>query len=204
MKQPRWPPLTGDTTLQTAQDYVAAVASAIDQLDLSTIDRVAAALYAAHVASRSVYCMGNGGSAAAASHFAADLSRLTEIPQRSRQMKVSSLSANPAMLTACANDHGFDQVFVEQLRGRLEPGDVVVGISTSGASANVLEAMQYARSRGAVAVGVTGLDGDRLRRHADEAITVRSSSVQVIEDTTVVISHLLCLLTRQRRLAGGE
>lgn len=204
MKQPVWPPVTGETTLQTAQDYVAAVASAIGQVDLATVDRVAEALYAAHAASRSVYCMGNGGSAATAAHFAGDLSRLTEIPERSRQMKVWSLSSNSAVLTACANDHGFDQVFVEQLRGRLEPGDVVVGISTSGASPNVLEALQYARTRGAVTVGVTGLNGDRLRRVTDEAITIRSSSVQVIEDTTVVVNHLLCLLTRQRRLVGGE
>jgi D-sedoheptulose 7-phosphate isomerase len=187
-----------------ARAHVEAVAAALAGLDLEPVERIATVLHAAHGAGHTVYCLGNGGSAATASHFAADLARLTVMPGRPRQLKAISISANTSSLTAAANDEGAEQMFTDQLQGRLERGDVVVAFSTRGASPNVLHALRHARAAGAVAVGVTGEAGALLRQIADEAITVRSSSIQVIEDVSSVVAHLLCLLTRERRLVAGD
>ncbi len=188
----------------TVRAHVEAVAAALAGLDLEPVERIATLLHAAHRAGHTVYCLGNGGSAALATHFAADLASLTVVSGRQRQLKAISISANTSSLTAAANDHGAEQMFTDQLQGRLERGDVVVAFSTGGASPNVLHALRQAREAGAVAVGVTGQAGTRLCQIADEVVTVRSSSIQVIEDVSSVVAHLLCLLTRERRLVAGD
>ena len=106
-----------------------------------------------------------------------------------------------AAVTAASNDFSYEEVFVEQLRAFLEPGDVVVGISTSGQSRNVLRALEYAAGNGAVALAITGTCGTGLRALAHETLVIDSSSVQRIEDVTMVAAHLLCLMVRARATA---
>ncbi len=128
-----------------AGEHLTSVQQTLDRLDLKTLNRIAECICQADLAGRTVYCMGNGGSAAVATHFVSDLIRLSIMPEAPRPLRVVSLNTNTSLMTACANDHGFDQMFAEQMRGLLGPGDVVIGISTSGASPNVLTAIAYAR-----------------------------------------------------------
>jgi D-sedoheptulose 7-phosphate isomerase len=195
-----------DATLAVAvaSEHLAGVRETLEHLDLKTLNRIAEFICDADLAGRTVYCMGNGGSAAIATHLASDLIRLSMLPEAPRPLRVTSLNTNTSLMTACANDHGYDQMFVEQMRGLLAPGDVVVGISTSGASPNVLKAMIYARAQGATAVGLTGHGGDLLRDAADAAVVIASQNVQVIEDSAMVAAHALCLMVRARRAGVAD
>ena len=147
-----------------------------------------------------MFCLGNGGSAAAAAHFATDLSKLTTGPRQPR-LKALALVDSVAALTAAGNDLSFDDVFVEQLRTFMAPSDVVVGISTSGRSVNVLNAIEYANAHDALTIGITGADESPLRDLASEALSIASLNVQQVEDVTLVAAHLICMLTREKCLA---
>lgn len=195
--------LTPGRDLESATTHVDSVRAALGRLDVDALHRIADRMLATHRARGVIYCMGNGGSATNASHLAADLGRLTRMPGLPRQMKVTSLTDNAALLTACANDSGYEHAFAEQLHGTLEPQDLLLGLSTSGASANVLTAFKYARELGISTAGITGESGAAWRATVDEAVVIESSSVQVIEDVTLVALHTLCLLARERRLAAG-
>lgn len=183
----------------TSGDYLSAVSNAIAAVDRTAMARIAARLHASDLAGGTVYWLGNGGSAATATHLSSDLARLTMVPGLLRQFRSVSLAANMALLTACANDHGFEHVFLEQLRHVVRRTDVVIGVSTSGASPNVLNAVRYARAAGAFTVGMTGLAGTTLQACADDALVVPSSDIQVVEDATLAVGHAVCLLTRRLR-----
>ena len=132
-------------------------------------------LHRAYLRNRTVFFIGNGGSASTASHLAADFSKLTTRPGQAR-LRCMALVDSVAALTAAGNDFAYEEVFVEQLRTFMEPGDVVVGISTSGRSKNVLKAVEYANRCGAITFGITGAEGDALR-----AITRRFDQHRVAE-----------------------
>lgn len=178
-----------------AVTYVAELTQALRRLDIQAIDRLAQAVHRAYLRSRTVFFIGNGGSASTASHLAADFSKLTTRPGQAR-LRCMALVDSVAALTAAGNDFAYDEVFVEQLRTFLEPGDVVVGISTSGRSKNVLKAVEYANSCGAITFGITGAEGDTLRAITADSISIASLSVQQIEDLTTVAGHIACLATR--------
>jgi D-sedoheptulose 7-phosphate isomerase len=184
----------------SSRSYIAELTTALSRLDVEQIERIADAVYHAYLADRTVFCCGHGGSAAAATHLAADISKLTAVPGRPR-LKAMALTDSTAALTAAANDFAYDQVFVEQLRTFMAPGDIVIGISTSGRSRNVLLAVEYANAHGGLTIGVTGADGSLLRQMTHESLSIASLSVQQVEDLTVVAAHLLCLLTREKCLA---
>jgi D-sedoheptulose 7-phosphate isomerase len=177
--------------------YLEELSSALSDLDRATVERMAAALGDAHEARRSVFICGNGGSAAVASHWAADLSKLTALPGQAR-LRVTSLTDSAATITAAANDFDYSEVFVDQLRTFMSPGDVVIGISTSGRSPNVLRALEYAGAHGGVSLGITGQNGGALQAVASATLVIASTSVQRVEDVAGVAAHLVCLLTRAR------
>jgi D-sedoheptulose 7-phosphate isomerase len=168
----------------------------LSQLEPDAIEDIAQVLAGAWRANRTVFCCGNGGSAANASHFAADLSKLTA-PQRGRRLRAVALNESAAAMTAIANDLSYDDVFVEQLRTFLSPNDVLLAFSTSGSSPNVLRAVEYANLAGALTVAVTGRKGLRLHGMARHGLIVKSSSVQHVEDATMVVGHLLCLRAKE-------
>jgi len=183
--------------------YISELTQTLRLLDIRTIDRLAQLLHRTYLLNRTVFCLGNGGSAAAASHLATDLAKLTTSPGQPR-LKALSLADSAAAITAAGNDIAFEDVFVEQLLTFLEPGDVVVGFSTSGRSPNVLKAMEYANRRGAVTIGITGADGEPLRAVSAESLSIASLSVQQIEDVSLVAAHLLCLATRELCLTAAR
>jgi D-sedoheptulose 7-phosphate isomerase len=183
-------------TIEIADGHLDAVGLAVAAIDRKQLARIAVRLCEAHRAGGCIYWLGNGGSAATAGHLSADLTRLTMVPGLARRLRSASLTDSAALVTACANDHGYDRVFVEQLDGLVEPADVVIGVSTSGASPSVIRAVCHARRAGAWTLGLTGRAGARLRRVAKETLVIESANVQVVEASTLVAGHTLCLMVR--------
>ena len=138
-----------------------------------------------------IFFIGNGGSAATASHFANDISIGTN--DYDKPFKAISLTDNVPILTALGNDFGFDEIFVRQLRVLGQPGDVVVGISASGNSANLLKAFEYAKKINIKTVAITGFDGGKLKTMADEGIHVPTGTKEYgpAEDAHMILNHLV-------------
>lgn len=185
------------------QGYITSLHRTLAQLPVTQIERVIETLIDAQWSRRTVYIFGNGGSASTASHFACDLGKNTALSGIPR-LRVISLTDNVEMITAWANDTAYEHIFAEQLRGLLEPGDVVIGISGSGRSANVLNAVALARRLGATTIGFTGFDGGLLASMVDIPIVVASNSMERIEDAHLILEHLICSTIResQRRQAS--
>jgi D-sedoheptulose 7-phosphate isomerase len=154
-------------------------------------------LFEAWSESRRIFICGNGGSASTASHFACDLGKGTAVGGQPR-FKVIALTDNLALISAWANDATYDDIFAEQLMNLVEPEDVVIGISGSGNSPNVLIAMITARSAGAKTVGFTGFQGGKLKHLVDHCIIVPSTNMGQIEDYHLMLGH--CISQNLREL----
>ena len=148
-----------------------------------------------------VLLFGNGGSAMDASHLAAEF--VGRYRRERAPLAAVSLSADQAKLTCIANDYGYDEVFARQIQALGKPGDVAVGISTSGNSPNVLKGLQAARAQGLVTVGWTGGTGGRLVGLADHVFIVPSTVVARIQETHITLGHALCELVDEA-LLGKE
>jgi D-sedoheptulose 7-phosphate isomerase len=142
---------------------------------------------------------GNGGSAADAQHVAAEF--LGRYLLERRSLPAIALTANSSATTAIANDYGFERVFARQVEGLAQPGDVALGISTSGNSENVLLGLRAARERGALAVALTGGDGGRMRDAADHVICVPAGDTPRIQEGHILVAHILCELV-ELEIAG--
>lgn len=167
-------------------------------LDLDVVSRMAEILETAARRGKRIFVLGNGGSAATASHIATDWAKTAERSGRPL-FRCMSLTDNVPFITAIANDLGYDQIFTRQLRNFLERGDVVVLISGSGNSPNVIRAARFARSKGATTIGMTGFRGGRLRKLVDLCLHVESDQYGVIEDLHMGVGSLLAFYFRQRR-----
>jgi D-sedoheptulose 7-phosphate isomerase len=156
----------------------------------STILRLASCMIDALENGRKVFFMGNGGSAADAQHLTAELvGRFT----RERQgLPAIALTTDTSILTAIANDYGYDQIFSRQIEALAQDGDVVVGISTSGNSPNILKAMEAASNKGCILVGFAGNKGGKLYENTDLCITVPSLVTARIQEMHILIGHVLC------------
>jgi D-sedoheptulose 7-phosphate isomerase len=174
------------------RQYMSEYLRVLRHLEHVSIEIAADMVVGAWTANRTVFLCGNGGSAASASHLAADLTKLTAPPEGPR-LRAMALTESLAAISAIGNDLAYEEIFAEQLRAFGQRGDVVFGLSTSGSSPNVLRAVEYANSIGASTVGITGRAGRRLRDLARHTIVVDSTSVQHVEDATMVAGHLLCL-----------
>ena len=161
----------------------------------AAIAAAADALRTALGGGRTVLVCGNGGSAADAQHFAAEL--VGRFALERRAWPALALTTDTSALTAIGNDHGFDRVFARQVEAHGRPGDVLVGISTSGGSPNVLAAVETARSRGLVTIGLTGRDGGALGRAVDVHLNVPSPSTARTQEVHITLLHVLCELVEQ-------
>jgi D-sedoheptulose 7-phosphate isomerase len=184
------------------QAYLNAYVEVVRSLDTSLVERIALTIFDAWEAGRTVFCCGNGGSASSAGHFVADLTKLTA-PAIGRRLRALALTDSISAVSAIANDISYHEVFVEQLRAFLDPRDVVIGFSTSGQSRNVLRAIEYANAVGATTIGVTGNCGQMLGGLAQQTVYVDATSVQQIEDATMVVAHLLCLHVKELIAEAG-
>ena len=171
-----------------ADAYLKYVAEVLAQIDRQDVAAFADALLEARERDARIFFIGNGGSAATASHWVNDLTRWRDHP-----FHAISLTENVAVLTAYGNDFGYEQVFVRQLQTLMAPGDVVVAISASGNSVNIRLAMDYANAAGAVTVGLTGFNGGHLREMAQLVVHVPTNSGEYgpVEDAHIVLNHLV-------------
>ena len=147
-----------------------------------------------------VLLFGNGGSAADAQHIACELSG--RFSRDREPLPAIALTTNTSSLTAIANDYGYEAVFARQLRGLVKKGDIVIGISTSGSSANVLLAIEEANRRGAVTVALTG-QGGTLKELAHYVLPVSSTSTPRIQEAHITIGHIICHLVEEELFGQG-
>jgi D-sedoheptulose 7-phosphate isomerase len=202
----RQPTLLQAKLSDTAICYYASLQHAFAQGPPPQLPHVVEALFAAYLRRAHVYTLGNGACAALAAHMAGDLGKAVTAGSRSAgdtassRLRVTSLVDNAAVVTAVANDFLYEDVFVEQLRYLLNDDDVVIAISASGASPNVLRAVDLARSCGATTIGFTGGGSSATALTSRCDITVRSPAIQMeqIEDMHVTFHHIVTLMLRQR------
>jgi D-sedoheptulose 7-phosphate isomerase len=174
-----------------AEAYLNYLQTVLRRIDPAEIGRFIETLLDARARGAMVFFIGNGGSAATASHFANDLSIGSN--DYDRPFRVISLTDNSAVISAIANDFGYEDVFVRQLRVLGEKGDVLVAISASGNSPNLLKAVEYAQSAGIKTVALTAFDGGKLKAMADEGIHVPTEPKEYgpAEDAHLVLDHLV-------------
>ena len=182
--------------METIGRYLKEVTQTLSRLPLDRIQDVVEVLLSANYVGSTVFIVGNGGSAATASHFACDLAKGTITPGRPR-FRVAALTDNVPLMTAWSNDVAYEDLFVEQLRSLMRRGDVVVGISGSGNSPNVLKAVEFAHEIGGVTLGFCGFDGGRLSRLVDIPVVVPSECMEQIEDVHLTLCHLVCTALRE-------
>ena len=175
-----------------ARAYLNYLASCFDSIDCGRIEAFIQLLLEARESGNSVFFIGNGGSAATASHFANDLSIGTRTGDN-RPFRAISLTDNVAVMTALANDEGYDAMFIDQLKVHFSEGDSLVAISASGNSPNVIVAVEYVKSRGGTVVGLTGFDGGKLRQLSDISLHVATDKGEYgpVEDMHMIFDHLI-------------
>jgi len=176
--------------MENVDNYLGQLHDAVEALPRERLTELGETLYRTYRNGQQVFTLGNGGSASTASHMAADLAKNT-ISANMRRFRVLSLNDNQALLTALANDLGYENVFSEQLKNLIRAGDLLVAISASGNSPNVLNAIRYAQRQCAEVVGILGFEGGEAARLADLSIIVPCSHYGVVEDIHLVINHIL-------------
>lgn len=174
-----------------AKEYSAYLATVLTKLDYNEIGKMIETILDARERGAHIFFIGNGGSAATASHFANDISigtRVTEKP-----FKAMSLTDNVAIITAVGNDDGYEYIFTKQLQNFANDGDVLVAISASGNSPNIIHTVNYAKQKGLKIIGLSGFDGGKLRGLSDIKIHVQTAKGEYgpVEDVHMFIDHLI-------------
>jgi len=177
---------------QFSQSYFSYLKEIIDKVDLSEIKIFVELLLSARKSGATIFFIGNGGSAATASHFANDLAFGTH--EHEKPFKAISITDNVSVLTALGNDYGYGEIFVRQLKVYAEKGDVVVGISASGNSKNLINAFNYAKSSGIKTMALTAFDGGQMKVIADNCIHIPTEDKEYgpAEDVHMILDHLIC------------
>jgi phosphoheptose isomerase len=182
--------------------YAEELSRAAKTIEPAAFDRAAAVLLEAYGRHARIFSCGNGGSASIANHMQCDhvkgVRTETDLAPR-----VLSLSSNIELMTAVANDMGYENVFVYQLQSQSEPGDVLVAVSSSGRSANIVRALTWARDHDLRTIAVTGFDGGGARAAAEVSIHVDGTNYGVVEDLHQAVMHALAQYIRQSRMSAG-
>jgi len=175
-------------------DYISGFKAVIDAIPTPAVESLFDMLDEAFEHDRQIFVIGNGGSAASASHLACDLNKTTlgrtGLRPRKR-FRVTALTDNMALMTAWANDVSYDLIFAEQLRNLANPGDLLIAITGSGNSANIVAAVETARDLGLSTIGLLGFDGGSVRPLLDHSVVVESDHYGYIEDAHMLLTHLV-------------
>lgn len=175
---------------ENIREYLEMEIKTLEALDVDMIDRGMREIEAAYRREGTIYIFGNGGSGSTASHYTNDFNKgLSE--NLEKKFRFVCLNENIPTVLAVANDFGYEEVYRYQLRGRLRPGDLVIGISGSGNSKNVLNAIAYAKEQGVRTMGIVGYDGGELKRMADVSLHVPVMNMQLSEDVHMIFDHLM-------------
>lgn len=178
------------------QQYAKEISDVLDRMAWADVEHVVQVLERAWLSGAQVFVMGNGGSASTASHVACDFGKNTVVPVMPR-LRVISLNDNMATFSAYANDNGYESVFAEQLSTLARPNDVVLAISASGNSPNVLKGIETARVMQATTIGWSGYQGGKLAQMVDIPIVVPSNRIEQIEDIHLILGHMVTTALRQ-------
>ena len=169
----------------------------LGEIDRHALTGVIETLWQAYQEDRQVFIIGNGGSASTASHMQCDFAKGICVDGQ-RRFRAMSLTDNVALMTAIGNDVSYEKVFTDQLKVFLHRGDVLVAITASGNSPNILDAVQYANAQGATTIGLIGFGGGKLKAMVHHNVTVCSRNYGHVEDVHMTLDHLIsqCLLQR--------
>lgn len=177
--------------LQFSRDYKTKLFAALDSVDLGSVHQAIETLRQARDSNRHIFVCGNGGSAATASHFVTDMVKGASF-NRDARFRIMALTDSLSTITAYSNDVGYDCIFAEQLKNFAQRGDVLMAISGSGNSPNVLSAVHYANSLGCETIALTGRDGGKLGQMAKLQIRVGEPHMGRIEDGHMIVCHMIC------------
>jgi D-sedoheptulose 7-phosphate isomerase len=173
-----------------ARDYLERVCREIQALDVGQLEEVSRVVESAYHAGRFVFIIGNGGSGANASHLSEDLAKCTLRDfENQKRLKVLSLTDNTAGIMAWGNDEGYDRIFIEQLKNLASPGDVLLAISGSGNSPNILRAVEWANAHGMTTVGITGYGGGKLKPLGQHNLHAGVDDMGIVESLHQVAFH---------------
>ncbi len=170
--------------------YLNFLGSSLKQIPLEKVKHVIQVLHHARLSGKQIFIMGNGGSASTSSHFVCDLAK-NNFFEGLPPFKAIDLNSSNAIFTALANDEGYETVFAYQLRTMVQPNDIVLAISTSGNSPNILRAVELANKVGAITIGFTGFDGGQLAEMVNIEVRVPSDNIRHVEDIHMIIAHLI-------------
>lgn len=175
------------------RNYIEMEKKVLDSLSAKDISKVMNILENARLKGKRIFICGNGGSASTASHFECDFNKGISYDQKVKY-DFECLSDNAPMMMAIANDIGYDDIFVVSLKNKLKNGDIVIGISGSGNSENVVRALQYGNEAGAETIALVGYDGGRLKEIAKHYIHVNVNNMQIVEDIHLVLNHMMMFI----------
>jgi D-sedoheptulose 7-phosphate isomerase len=183
--------------MERIQNYISVLQHTMDQLPHQPIAAAIDVLQQARRKGSQVFILGNGGSASTASHFACDLSKNTR-QEGLPHFRAIALTDNMALFSAYANDEGYENVFSEQLASLIKPEDIVIAISASGNSKNVIKAVEAAHEYQATVIGFTGFDGGCLKQLANINIHVNSNIIEHVEDIHLMLEHLIVKMIKDQ------
>lgn len=187
--------------MQFVETYLNQVHEAILAMPAQPVDRVVQTLLTAGAQGRTIFLCGNGGSAATASHMANDIAKGTMLPGAFR-FRVIALTDNVPLMTAWGNDTHYENIFAEQLIPLIGENDVLIAISTSGNSANILKAVQVAREAGAISIGMTDQIGGQLKKMVDYCLSTPCTIIEQVEDVHMVLAHCIVSAIRDELKRG--
>ena len=176
--------------MESISQYFTELEQMVQAFSLSHLQEVLHLLEEAYYNGRRIFIMGNGGSAATASHFALDLAKNTIMPNAPR-VKAISLTDHVPLITAWSNDTAYEHIFAEQLANMIEPGDVAIGISASGNSPNVINALKLAKRSRAYTIGLLGAKGGKIKGMVDAYVLAPGQNIEQEEDAHMILAHVI-------------
>ena len=184
---------------KTIIDYANNIADICGNIPYEKIEEVCNVLLDAYKSKKRIFVAGNGGSAGTANHFTCDFGK-NAVKSESDRPKIISLSSNIEVLTALGNDFSYSDVFTEQLKNLMSDNDLIILISASGNSPNVVTAAEYVKSRGGTVIGFTGFSGGRLKDLSDISIHIPCDSYEKVEDLHMIITHMIVCVFKEMNL----
>ena len=178
------------TDRERLEEYKNLLTSAVAEFDFAQLEPAVQLVRETYLADRQIFTIGNGGSAAVAVHLAADFGKNIAKPGE-KHPRIMTLCANSSALTALGNDCGYDETFSGQLRNFLNPGDLVIAVSSSGNSPNIVKGVEFAQANGGKVIGMSGFSGGRLKELADISLHVPINVYEVVEDVHSIFCHAI-------------
>ena len=175
--------------LNQIQSYFDKLKNTLDNVDKEEVAKFVELLEEARANKKQIFIFGNGGASTTAAHFASDLNKPVD-PNFPNRFKIICLNDNIPTMLAYANDISFDDIFKEQLKNLVQEGDLVIGMSGSGNSKNIVKAIEYANSVNAKTIGITGYDGGKLKKVSDYSVNANINDMQISQDYHLILVHI--------------